>query len=35
MKKWVSLENSSLNKEDNILIEFPVVERLLESTFTV
>jgi hypothetical protein len=35
MKEWVSLENSSLNKVDNILIEFPVVERLLENVLKV
>jgi hypothetical protein len=31
MKKWVSLENSSLDKIDNILIELPTVKRLLEN----
>jgi hypothetical protein len=31
MKKWVSLENSSLDKIDNILIELPTIERLLEN----
>jgi hypothetical protein len=35
MKKWVSLENSSLNKIDNILIEIPVVERLLENVMKI
>jgi hypothetical protein len=31
MKKWVNLESSSLDKIDNILIELPTVERLLEN----
>jgi hypothetical protein len=31
MKKWVSLEKSSLDKIDNIVIELPTVERLLEN----
>jgi hypothetical protein len=35
MRKWVNLENSSLDKVDNILIEFPVVERLIESVLKV
>jgi hypothetical protein len=35
MKKWVKLENSSLDKIDNIVIEFPAVERLLESVIKI
>jgi hypothetical protein len=31
MKKLVDLEDSSLDKIDNIIIEFPTVERLLEG----
>jgi hypothetical protein len=31
MKKWASLENSSLDKMDNVVIELPTVERLLEN----
>jgi hypothetical protein len=35
MRKWVDLENSTLDKVDNILIEFPVVERLIENVLKV
>jgi hypothetical protein len=35
MKKWVSLENSSLDKIDNIVIELPTVERLLENVMKI
>jgi hypothetical protein len=35
MKKWVKLENSSLDKIDNIVIELPATERLLGNTFTI
>jgi hypothetical protein len=31
MKKWASLENSTLNKIDNVVIELPTPERLLEN----
>jgi hypothetical protein len=31
MKKWVSLENSTLDKKDNVAIELRTVERLLEN----
>jgi hypothetical protein len=31
MKKWASLENSTLDKINNIVIELPTVERLLEN----
>jgi hypothetical protein len=31
MKKWVSLENSTLDRIDNVVIELPTVERLLEN----
>jgi hypothetical protein len=35
IKKWVSLENSSLDKIDNILIELPTSERLIENVMKV
>jgi hypothetical protein len=35
MKKWVSLENSNLDKVDNIVIELPAVERLLDNVIKI
>jgi hypothetical protein len=35
MKKLVNLENSTLNKVDNIVIELPTAERLLENVIKI